>query len=222
MRFVVALDCTPPHPGGRLEDDPVGEGVNSAYRVIDEHMREGLKSAQRFANRWDQEGPQGRRSLDELRTLAHRIIGIYADSIPILMDLIQSFGGSILSGYRDYGGQPFGAGLRGEAGPGSSASGRHDSAAHFAIEVSSNRRVRVTIDIRDPDNPKLLVPPLANLDPEKPPLRQVSFIPNLDNRRRRLNVVIPDDQPPGRYTAAIVDGGTQDPCGFLTVDVVED
>jgi hypothetical protein len=213
----------PLRPGDRTVDDPVEEGVNSAYRVIDEHMREGRRSAQRFANRWEQEGPPGRRSLDELRTLAHRIVGIYADSIPILIDLVQSLGSSLLIGYRDYGGERFTSAHRGEAGRGGFASARwREGAVHFAIEVSSNRRVRITIDIDDPDNPNLVVPALVDLDAAKSPLREVSFVPNPDNRRRRLNVVIPMDQAPGIYTGAIVDERTRVPCGFLSIDVVED
>jgi hypothetical protein len=215
----------PLFPGDRTEADPVDEGVSAAYRVMDEHLREGRRRAERVANRWDQEGPHGRRSLEDVRTLAHRIVSIYADSIPILIDLIRSLGGSLLSGYREYGTDSSANYQREEGGRASVASSgrrRGDNGAHLSLEVSSNRRLQISIDLADPDNSNLVVPALVDLDPAKSPLRQISFITNPRHRRRALSIVIPHDQPAGIYTGAIADERTGVPCGLLSVEIIED
>jgi hypothetical protein len=209
--------------GDRTEDDAVDQGVSAAYRVMDEHLREGRRTAERVGNRRDQEGPPGRRSIEDIRTLTHRIVSIYADSIPILFDFIHSLGGSLLSGYRDYGAESSADYIREEGGPAiSSGRRRGDDTTHFTMEVSSNRRLRISVDLADPDNSNLVVPALVDLDPAKSPLRQISFITNPRHRRRALSIVIPNDQPIGIYTGAIVDERTGVACGLLGVEIIED
>jgi len=103
---------------------------------------------------------------------------------------------------------------------GSPASG--NAATNVVLEVSSKRRVQITLNIADPDNPRLVVPPVVALDPTTPPLKQVPFLPTPEPRRRVLRIVVPDDQPAGIYTAAIVDEQTAAPGGLLCIAIHED
>jgi hypothetical protein len=213
---------TPLFRADRAEEDPMG--VHSAYRVMHDYLREGSRSAEQAANRWGQAAPPGSHSLEDLSALAQRIVSIYADSIPVLMNLIHSLGGTLLSAYPYYGSMTsaaYGSEYARRTAFGGSPSAAN-AATNIVLEVSSRRRLQITVNITDPDNPRLVVPPLVEYDSTKSPLKDISFSPNSEPRRRALRIMVPDDQPAGNYTAAIVDRQTGVPGGLLYITVYGD
>jgi hypothetical protein len=213
----------PLHPGDRGEEDPADEAVDAARRVMDEHVREERRGSKRGRGHWYDEEPGVRRSGDDLQSLVERLVSIYADVIPILIDFLHSFGGSISRGrpYDGNEGWPYDRDREGGGVSGHHSRRHQEGAASFPIEVHSARPVRILADIADIDNSDLVVAPLRAIDPSKPPLTKVSLVPGPGHRRKTLRVEIPADQPAGIYTGLVVDDRTEIARGTLTVDVGE-
>jgi hypothetical protein len=82
--------------------------------------------------------------------------------------------------------------------------------AAYALEVRSSRRVSVKLDLHGAGAPS--VGPLAQRG--APPIESVGFEPG-----SVLRLEIGDDQPAGVYNAVVVDAGSGEPLGTLTVRI---
>jgi hypothetical protein len=198
--------------GADRPDDIVARAVEMGYEVIEEHIRQGKRVAEGLTTGRSEQprGAQGDR-----KELIERLLHFYTDLGSLCFELMESIirnpGVGDLLRPQPNGSepQPF------------SARPNNGSAAHAAAiptEVTSVLPVRVTLslDERSPAQCSLGVYELRALDPSKPPLKGISFERGADGGQT-LHVRVPDDQPPGMYSGAVIDANSNEPRGTLSV-----
>ncbi len=202
------------------DPDSVGEGVDDAYRVADDQMREGQWRARWHSQRgYDWRGYEppfgpgyaGRQGPGrQADGLLEQVTRVYLD----MMSLV----GSMMNGLTrpQYPRSPY-DGRREPEYPRPHDPPRGHSAG-VRVEVTSNQTNQVVLDLK-PLRPRLSlsVPPLRALNNGKPDLHDIQF--ETQNDRYVLRVRIPDKQPPGPYSGVIVEAHTREPCGTLAIQV---
>ena len=218
----------PGRPGQYRKRGPVGEesasdGVDDAYRVADEHMREGQWRAGSRNQRgyaWRSQGSPGYqgygspfgygyggRSADGF---LEQVMRVYLD----MMGLV----GSMMNGLvRPPYPRPFES-RRDPDFPYAPDAPPRPRPPAVRVEVTSNQANHIALDLK-PIRPRvsLAVPPLRALNNNRSELRDVEL--DAANDRCTLRVHIPDAQPPGLYTGVVVDARTGEPCGTLAIRV---
>jgi hypothetical protein len=88
------------------------------------------------------------------------------------------------------------------------------------FEVVCHRPVEFSIDLReDSADVPLATPGLHALESNKPPLQEVSFMPANQDGRRRLRIVVPENQLPGTYSGIIINRLTGEVHGTLSLKI---
>lgn len=191
-------------------NDMVTRGVKLGYRVIEEYLRQGQQAAQQINNRSYSPGAMG----NDIQEMVGRLVRYYIDLGALWGDLINSlvanpeFLNSLL--------RPFQPPSTPSTTNGASANG----ATAVAIEVVSTRPTQVTLDLHPHlEKYSLATYDLRAVDPEKPPLTDITFESSPDPGPVRLRIRVPDGQPPDIYTGVIVDKTTNLPRGTLSVRI---
>lgn len=207
---------------GASEEESVSNGVDDAYRVADEHMREGQwRANSRNQRAYDSRSPgygapfgygYGARSADGL---LEQVMRVYLD----MMSLV----GSMMNGFArppyppPYPRQPF-EGRREQEYPYAYDPAPRARSTGVRVEVSSNQPNYVALDLKQlRPRVSLAVPPLRALNSKLPELRDIEF--DSANDRYVLRVRIPDAQPRGLYSGVVIDERTGEPCGTLAIQV---
>ena len=190
--------------------DVVAEGVAVGYRVIEEQIRQGQRVAEQLGDA--SYGP-GAMSGD-VREATERMVRYSADLVALWLDFVNAtFGNgdllrSLSAGWAPNGGTP-------AAPPPPTV-----RAPAVAIEVASRQPLRVSLDLQPGAAARpLVVQPLRALAPEIAALTDVAFVQGGDAGPPTLRVRVPEDQPPGVYAGAVVDGDSGEPLGTLTARV---
>jgi len=191
-------------------NDAVAQGVELGYRVVEEQIRQGQRVAEQINKQSYDPGTIG----NDLREVAERMLRYYADLSALWFEFLGSMVGN--------------TGLLGSSfGPGrpktelSSMGGSAGGPTAVSIEVVSSRPTRTTLDLRPPvDCVRLSAQDLRAVEPGKPPLTDVAFEPVSDGGLV-LRIRVPDTQPAGIYTGALVDRDTGQPRGTLSVSLAE-
>lgn len=220
-----------PGPGGpgqfhNSREDAVNDGVDDAYRVADEHMREGQWRASSRNQRgygWRPPGygapfggGYGGRYTDGL---LEQVMRVYLDMMGLVGSMMSGLTRSPYTPYQQYPQyqRPYedrrepeyrhapGPPPRARSGP-------------VRVEVNSNQPNHIALDLK-PLRPGVLlaVPPLRALNNNRSELRDVEL--DTANDRCVLRVHIPDAQPSGLYTGVVVDARSGEPCGTLAIQV---
>ena len=201
----------PPSPNGGSaggsENSPE-EGVGLAYRVIEKHISDGKRNAGQFNNK-----PYNTSTMtDGLQDILERTIRSQIELIPGWID-------ALASALRvDPARMPYP--------PASSARSQFNGAAKqpsrpIAVEVSSVRPVRVSINFSEDGEPRPMVILRDGLDETKPQLSGVSFSVNAASGEMTLKISVPDNQPPALYSGVIVSRDTGEPLGTLSVRIAD-
>ncbi len=217
-----------PGPGrpGQFHDsreDAVNDGVDDAYRVADEHMREGQWRASSRNQRgygWRPPGYGspfgggcGGRYSDGL---LEQVMRVYLDMMGLVGSMMNGLTRSPYQQYPQYQ-RPYEDRREPEYryAPGPPPRAR---SAPVRVEVNSNQPNHIALDLK-PLRPGVLlaVPPLRALNNNRSELRDVEL--DTANDRCVLRVHIPDTQPPGLYTGVVVDARSGEPCGTLAIQV---
>jgi hypothetical protein len=93
--------------------------------------------------------------------------------------------------------------------------------ADIAVTISSSKKVRVQLDLKQGLAGNLSIPPLHGLDAAAAPLTTVCFSPGMTTNLPELHVELPDDCVATTYTGVIVDADTNEPVGTLCLRVVD-
>jgi hypothetical protein len=179
--------------------------------VIEDYLRQGQRVAQQINNRSYNPEAMG----NDLQEMIERLARYYTDLGALWGDLVNSlianpeFMNSVLRPLQPASHpQPT---TNGAAANGTTA---------VTIEVISIRPIQVTLDLHpQAENLPLTTHGLRAVDPEKPPLTDITFEPHAVHGPVRLRVRIPDVQPPDTYSGLIVDKTTNLPKGSLTVTI---
>jgi hypothetical protein len=204
-------------------EEAVNDGVDDAYRVADEHMREGqwrAGSRNQRSYTWRSPGYSspfgygyGGRPSDGL---LEQVMRVYLD----MMSLV----GTMMNGLTrpPYPPQPqYPRPFEDRREPGFNYAPDPPPAARSTavrLEVTSNQPNHIALDLK-PLRPRglLAVPPLRALNNNRSELRDVEL--DTANDRCVLRVHIPDAQPPGLYSGVVVDARTGEPRGTLAIQV---
>jgi hypothetical protein len=178
--------------GPRSVNKIISDAVCLGYNVIDEQIRQGREAAERFRG-----GAYSNSHAEEdVKKLMDRMLFLVKELGVVGFDMA----GAVVRDLR------------------SSSGGR--SPADLTIQVQSKRRVEL--------NYHLIPAVAAHFEPAIAPLyaadRQVAPLENIrieaKAHRPVLVVEVPDDQPPGTYTAVILDAASKQPSGFISVTVL--
>jgi hypothetical protein len=201
--------------GARHRDDAVSRAVEIGYEVIEEHIRQGKRVAETLTTARPGQANGAQAGGKEL---IERLLHFYTDLGSLCFELMESIirnpgVGELLRP------QPNGSQAPPFAPRATNGSGSNGAAV--ATEVSSPLPVRVTLSLNEniPEHCALGVQELHSLDRSKPPLRDVSFHNGSPDGRQTLRVSVPDDQPPGTYSGAVIDSATNEPRGTLSIVV---
>jgi len=210
VRSWSTLFGAPERDGGR--DDVVSRSVDLAYRVVDEYVRQGQKTAQRLSERSYAPEAMAR----DVQDLTTRMAQYASDFMGLWFELIDM-------ATRGPGARP--AAPQAEpAGPPPAAENGAAPAATSAgvrLEVASAQPAEVHLDLRpEAASARLVVHALRAVDPEKPRLTDVVLVPATPNEPVRLRIRVPDDQPAGVYTGLLIDERTSQRVGTLSVRIV--
>jgi hypothetical protein len=212
--------ATEQHPdangGARQADDVVSRAVEIGYEVIEEHIRQGKRVAESLttARPGQSNGAQNGGGKELIERLLHFYTDLGSLCFELMESIIRNPGvGELLRP------QPNGTQAPPFAARASNGSGA--KTASVATEVSSALPVRVTLSLDEdmPEHCALGIHELHALDRSKPPLRDVSFHNGSADGRQTLRVSVPNDQPPGTYSGAVIDSSTNEPRGTLSIVV---
>jgi hypothetical protein len=193
--------------GGQRGSDPVREGVTIAYRVIERYITEGRRAAEQFNKRpYD-----SKVSTDVVRELFERIVRFQNEMLPLWIEALGTFVRSEASATTPP--------AKGNATP--HANGTPPSTpTTISLEIISTRPARVSLELsQSAGGRELMTHGLRAVDPNKPPLNDISFLPSRDPGRETLRIRLTEDQPPGIYSGVIVDREKGEACGTLSVCV---
>lgn len=201
-----------------LLDDAVTQGVRLGYRVIDEHIQLGRRTAENL--RPGGEPVHGTPNADEdIDDLVKRLQRVYQDVGALCFDALDAVARTpaLLKWFmRKDAESPE------PASPGRGAA-ETASAAPMAVDVQSARRVVITTSGTIAANPA--EPPrvhaLHGPDPSVAPLTDLAFVVDGRPPNLLLRLRVPERQPPGLYTGVVVDAATNAPLGTLTVRVFD-
>jgi hypothetical protein len=188
-----------------------GDGMRAAHRVVEEHLR---------ARR--QYDPRGGQSPFGYRYPGMRGDGAIDQMMRVYLDLMNCVFSMISAGPLGRP-QPY----NGDYYPNPELH-RHDRVTRVSIQTNYTRAkgtpgipftgsITTTLDLEAPRHARLAVLPLVTLDSAIPSIDDVQI--HLRNHRPVLETNIPEDQPEGTYTGAIVDANTDEEYGKLTVRI---
>lgn len=240
----------PPSDRGRPAEsleDVVTQGVQLGYKVIEEYLRQGQRVAEGLCNGSNGAGDEGHSkgegdgggiesNVDELidrvrrsykglggdmEDLMERTMHFYKDMWDLGMEGAELFFRSpmFMSGLaRAEGSRQAAPSMDTQSEPGRAANG---FGATPVVEIMSSRPARVALKMNSQAGqflPRVHV--LHAADPTIRPLTGVSFLLDPESAIPIVQVRIPDDQPPGTYTGAVVDHDTNEPKGTLCISIL--
>jgi hypothetical protein len=201
---------------GSLED-VVTDGVKLGYKVIENYLRQGQRTAEWIRNTAQEQGSKG----GNTEELLEGVLRLYKDMTDIWIDAVAIIVRSPafltwLTGAEER--------TNGSGPP----QKEHEqpipadgAATKLTIEILSAKRAQVTLNLgRTPTRYTPLVHALYASDPSIPPLTGISFRLERKSMVPILRLKIPAKQPAGTYTGVIVDGQTNEPKGTLYIHVL--
>jgi hypothetical protein len=200
-------------------------GIETAYRVIDEHLQEGRRAAQARSGRNGAEpaasataGPSGVGvAADSIQEMVAQGIRFYTSLAPLWSSLVNSIANSAM--VRDT--APAGGISTAPLAPAPMPrSAPAMSPAPVIIEIASARMTRVTVDLAPPvGTSSLAIGGLQALEPEKPPLKEIALVTEPGSNRTVVRIRVPESQPAGVYSGVIVDRESGEPRGTITLRI---
>jgi len=202
-------------------NDVVSRSVDLGYRVIDEYIRQGQRTAQRINDR-----SFGTETVvNDFQEVGTRLAQYASDFAALWIEVMQM---------ATVGGAPrWPAGQRPESAPPdvappaapdavASPAAAYDR-ARVKIAVASAQLTEVDLDLRpEVTGRRLLVQALRAVHPDHPKLTDVLFEPAQGAEAATLRIRVPAGQPAGVYNALIIDADSSRPVGTLSLRVMPD
>ena len=191
-------------------EDVLAHGVKLGYSVIDDQIRRGERLAERL--RHGAAKPDASHS-SELSHLLERALNVYKDMGSLALNAAEALARSpvLHSGLSRAWPGTAGEELARSSGAGS----------RFSIELDSRRKTHIELDLRPTLGTAVpLVHALHAVNPAHPQLTGAHFTLEPNASAPVLHISIPDAQPAATYSGVIVDGGTNQPCGTLSVRIL--
>lgn len=197
-------------------------GIETAYQVIDQHLREGRLAAQAQAPR-DTPGsgafasaPASALSIstESIQEVVTQGIRFYSSLTPLWAAFLKSLAAATL--VRDAAGGTGPALLA----PAPMARVVAAGLAPVIVEIASVRMARVTVDLPSSANaPNLAIGGLIASTPGPPPLTEITLAFDPAGNRQVVRIRVPDEQPPGVYSGVIVERESGAARGTVTLRI---
>jgi hypothetical protein len=197
----------PDAPVRATSGDPLAEGVELAYSVIEKYIAEGRRTAEGLSNQ-----PYATRAPnDNLQVLVERMLRFQAETLPLWIETLATLVrvDTPRNGYAP----------ASDVWPHSNGAQNVEAMA-VTIEVISLRPVQVSVELRPNSEPQSLVAlGLSAVDSGKPILKDISLVPDEVAGRLKLRLRIPESQPPGTYSGVIVNRESGETRGTLSIRI---
>jgi hypothetical protein len=186
-------------------------GVELGYRIVDKHIREGRSAAQRHqrTSGTSRTADSGGITETDTERIIERTFRAISDLLPLWRELLNSIAAASF--------------LRMSSMSPNAGAPAHNARAEecsVAVELTSPRPTRVTVALqRGYDRRSLVVRGLHAIDPHKPSITDVDFLPALSGERACLRIRLSENQPPGVYAGIVADKESEEPCGTLTIRI---
>jgi hypothetical protein len=198
--------------------DVVSRSVDLGYRVVEDYIRQGQKTAERMASRtYGQDAFTG-----DLQELGMRVMRYASEFMAVWFDFMERAAAG--------GGMPSPApGATSPAAPEpssdapSAAPPREAARQRVRVEVTSPWPTEVELDLRPGTVGRpLVLQALRAVEPDKPRIDAVSFDGGAAGGTPTVRIRVPPEQPAGVYNALLIDEQTAAPAGTLSVRIVRD
>jgi hypothetical protein len=196
--------------------------VEAAYRVVNEHIRQGQSFAQGLSPGAGT-SPAAAGVPADAQQLAQRVMQYGWDFAGLWFEMWTRMGGTATGWPSPVG--PAAARPEAPAGPApapapTSSAGSSVAAAPMGVSISvvAQGRTAAAIELRPGPSGPLLVQPLRG-DGDEAPLRDVTIESSGPDGAVRVEVVVPPQQPPGVYNGLVIDSATRRPRGTVSVQV---
>jgi hypothetical protein len=214
-----ATVSTPAAPAAGLSEE-ARLGIETAYRVIDEHLQEGRRAAQEQGGAgrgsFATAGPAGVGSAaDSIQEIVAQGIRFYSSFAPLWVSLVKAIANS--AAVPDIAA----AGLAtASLAPAPMPRAAVMTGAPIIVEIASSRMTRITVDLGSSAiMTHLAIGGLQALEPEKPPLKEISLSIDASSSRAVVRIHVPESQPAGVYSGVIADRESGEPRGTLTLRI---
>ncbi len=194
-------------------EDTVAYGVELGYRVIQEQIRQGQRIAEQIGSQSYTSGAMA----GDLREIADRMWRYLSDLGGLWVDFLTSLAsdGELLRKLLGV----LTAATNGSHAASTPTSTSTNAVIGVCVDVACDRPTRVALDLRPHgDGTTLVCQALRALDADKPPITDVVFA-RADDGALSVRVRVPDGHPAGVYFGAVIDPGTVQPRGTLSVSV---
>jgi hypothetical protein len=217
----------PASAGTAAAPEPVSDEaraeIESAYRVVDEHLEEGRRAAEAFSSGTaamapgafasSATGPAGvTLAAESIQEMVTQGIRFYSSLAPLWASIVNSIANTASSANPTPAVAPLSP-------PPLAHSASVVFAAPFTIELASARMTRVTINLSSHSSATgFSTSGLHAIESGLPPLTDIAFIVN-SHSRPVVRIRVPDDQPAGVYNGVIADAASGDPCGTISLRI---
>jgi hypothetical protein len=197
-------------------------GIETAYRVIDEHLQEGRRAAQ--------EQRAGEAAPAAFAGAAGA--GIATDSIQEIvaqgMRFYSSLAMSLIKAIANSTPQPETAHRETAAtglapaplAPAPIPRAATASSPSIIVEIASSRMTRVTVDLApSAATTEFVIGGLHALEADKPALREISLAIEVGSNRPVMRIRVPENQPPGVYSGVILERESGQPRGTVILRI---
>ena len=193
-------------PGKARNGGPLAEGVELAYSVIEKYIAEGRQTAEGINKR----SYANRVATDNLQSILERVLRFQAEILPLFVETLSTLV-KVDPSRNGFGATDARPSSHGEQSTGSNT---------ISVDVVSRRPVEVSVELKpNADVQPLMALGLNAIDPTKPPLTTIKFIPDNVPHRVKVRIEIADLQPPGVYSGVIVNRDSGQTLGTLTVRI---
>src|ERR1700719_84316 len=172
--------------------DPLAEGVELAYSVIEKYIAEGRQTAESFSSQ-----PYSTRvTNDNLQDVLERMLRLQAEMLPLWIETLATLV-KVDPARNGHASAP-------DSWPRPNGGQKAETMA-VSIEVVSLRPVQVSVELRPDSEGKSLVSlGWSAIDSSNPVLTDVSFVPDEVPGRIKLRLRVPESQPTGTYSGVIL------------------
>lgn len=195
--------------------DVVQRSVDLAYRVVDEYVRQGQRTAERLSGRAG--GGAALPTSSDLQDAAAQMTRFASDGMRIWLELLGVAASTTAA-------TPFAAphapASPGTPAPVAASAGAPGAAAHLRLELATRRPVAVAVDLRpEAGRGELAAHALRTADADTPPLAAPTFVRDGAAGALTLRLAVPDEQPDGIYNGVVVDVASNRPVGTVSVRI---
>jgi hypothetical protein len=219
-------------PGGvSAALEPVGDEaraeIESAYRVVDEHLQEGRRAAQALSSGTATSAPgafaptptgspSAALAAESIQEMVAQGIRFYSSLAPLWASIVNAIASSANASNPAQAGTPAAAPL---SPPALARGGVATATSSISIELASTRMTHVTVDFFPHAKATgFTTSGLHAIEGDLPTLKDITFA--IDSHSRPVvRIRVPDHQPAGLYNGVIVDMDSCEPRGTITLRI---